>query len=121
ESAKIIISHVTDGVRMLKEHNLPKEIIDICEQHHGTSLVEYFYRTEVNNNPDTTVDKADFRYHGPKPLTKEAGIISICDSVEAAVRSLKEPSTEKIEEIIDAIINSKIKDGKLNYTELTLE
>src|SRR5699024_1659915 len=104
ESAKIIINHVTDGTRMLKEHNLPKEIIDICEQHHGTSLVEYFYRTEVNNNPDTTVDKADFRYPGPKPRTKEAGIISICDSVEAAVRSLKEPSTEKIEEIIDAII-----------------
>ena len=121
ESAKIIISHVTDGVRMLKEHNLPKEIIDICEQHHGTSLVEYFYRTEVNNNPDTTVDKADFRYPGPKPLTKEAGIISICDSVEAAVRSLKEPSTEKIEEIIDAIINSKLTDGQLDYTPLTLE
>lgn len=121
ESAKIIISHVTDGVRMLKEHNLPKEIIDICEQHHGTSLVEYFYRTEVNNNPDTTIDKADFRYPGPKPLTKEAGIISICDSVEAAVRSLKEPSTEKIEEIIDAIINSKLTDGQLDYTPLTLE
>lgn len=121
ESAKIIISHVTDGVRMLKEHNLPKEIIDICEQHHGTSLVEYFYRTEVNNKPDTTVDKADFRYPGPKPLTKEAGIISICDSVEAAVRSLKEPSTEKIEEIIDAIINSKLTDGQLDYTPLTLE
>ena len=121
ESAKIIISHVTDGVRMLKEHNLPKEIIDICEQHHGTSLVEYFYRTEVNNNPDITVDKADFRYPGPKPLTKEAGIISICDSVEAAVRSLKEPSTEKIEEIIDAIINSKLTDGQLDYTPLTLE
>src|SRR5699024_1215039 len=85
------------------------------------SLVEYFYRTEVNNNPDTTVDKADFRYPGPKPLTKEAGIISICDSVEAAVRSLKEPSTEKNEEIIDAIINSKLTDGQLDYTPLTME
>lgn len=121
ESAKIIISHVTDGTTMLKEHHLPKEIIDICEQHHGTSLVEYFYRTEVNNNPETIVDKADFRYPGPKPVTKEAGIISICDSVEAAVRSLKEPSSEKIEEIIDAIINSKLTDGQLDYTPLTLK
>jgi len=121
ESAKIIISHVTDGAAMLKEHNLPKEIIDICKQHHGTSLVEYFYRTEVNNNPDTEINQEEFRYPGPKPLTKEAGIISICDSVEAAVRSLKEPSPGKIEEIIDAIINSKLTDGQLDYTPLTLK
>lgn len=121
ESAEIIISHVTYGAEMLKEHNLPQEIIDICQQHHGTSLVEYFYRTEVNNNPDKEIDKADFRYPGPKPVTKEAGIISICDSVEAAVRSLQEPSSEKIEEIIDAIINSKLTDGQLDYTPLTLE
>ncbi len=121
ESAKIIIGHVTDGAAMLKEHNLPKEIVDICLQHHGTSLVEYFYRTEVNNNPDKEINKADFRYPGPKPVTKEAGIISICDSVEAAVRSLKEPSPGKIEEIIDNIINSKLTDGQLDYTPLTLE
>ena len=121
ESAKIIISHVTDGAAMLKEHNLPKEIIDICKQHHGTSLVEYFYRTEVNNNPDTEINQEEFRYPGPKPLTKEAGIISICDSVEAAVRSLKEPSPGKIEEIIEAIINSKLTDGQLDYTPLTLK
>jgi len=121
ESAKIIISHVTEGAAMLKEHNLPKEIVDICLQHHGTSLVEYFYRTEVNNNPDKKINEADFRYPGPKPVTKEAGIISICDSVEAAVRSLKEPSPGKIEEIIDNIINSKLTDGQLDYTPLTLE
>jgi len=121
ESAKIIISHVTDGAEMLEKHHLPKEIIDICLQHHGTSLVEYFYRTEVNNNPDKEIDQADFRYPGPKPQTKEAGIISICDSVEAAVRSLKEPSPEKIEDIIDSIINAKLTDGQLDYTPLTLE
>lgn len=120
ESAKIIISHVTDGATMLKEHGLPKEIIDICLQHHGTSLVEYFYRTEVNHHPNKEIDQADFRYPGPKPMTKEAGVISICDSVEAAVRSLKEPSPTKIEEIIDAIINSKLTDGQLDYTPLTL-
>lgn len=121
ESAKIIISHVTEGAKMLKEHHLPKEIIDICLQHHGTSLVEYFYRTEVNNNPDKEINMADFRYPGPKPVTKEAGVISICDSVEAAVRSLKEPSPNKIEEIIDQIMNAKWTDGQLDYTPLTLE
>lgn len=121
ESARIIISHVTDGAEMLKKHHLPNEIIDICLQHHGTSLVEYFYRTEVKNHPDKEIDQADFRYPGPKPSTKEAGVISICDSVEAAVRSLKEPSPTKIEEIIDSIINSKLTDGQLDYTPLTLE
>src|SRR5690625_1539979 len=88
-------------------------------QHHGTSLVEYFYYKAKEKDPN--VSESDFRYSGPKPLTKEAGIISICDSVEAAVRSLKEPSPGKIEEIIEAIINSKLTDGQLDYTPLTLE
>src|SRR5690625_7816752 len=88
-------------------------------QHHGTSLVEYFYYKAKEKDPN--VSESDFRYPGPKPLTKEAGIISICDSVEAAVRSLKEPSPGKIEEIIDAIINSKLTDGQLDYTPLTLK
>src|SRR5699024_7999923 len=74
ENAKNNIRHVTASTIMLNEHKLTKEIIDICEQNNGTSLVEYFYRTEVNNIPDTTVDKADFRYPGPNLRTKEAGI-----------------------------------------------
>lgn len=118
-SAEIIISHVTDGVNMLREHHLPKEIIDIAAQHHGTSLVEYFYRMEQKNNND--VQEGDFRYPGPNPQTKEAGIISICDATEAAVRSLKEPSPEKIEEIVDSIIKTKMMDGQFNETPLTLE
>ena len=115
KSAKIIISHVTEGVKLLKEHKLPKEIIDIAEQHHGTSLVAYFYQMEKQNNPE--VDEALFRYHGPKPNTKEAGIISICDSVEAAVRSLKEPSPGKIDEIVLSIINNKLMDSKFDDTQ----
>ena len=95
QSAEIIISHVTDGVQMLKEHHLPQEIIDIAEQHHGTSIVEYFYRKEKEVHGEA--DELDFRYPGPKPQTKEAGVISICDATEAAVRSLQEPSPEKIE------------------------
>lgn len=119
ESAKIIINHVTDGVKMLQKHNLPKEIIDIALQHHGTSLVEYFYFKAKEKNEH--VQEEDFRYPGPNPLTKEAGIISICDSVEAAVRSLREPSPEKIEEIVASIINKKLMDGQFNNTPLTLE
>src|SRR5690625_1962285 len=117
-SAKIIIDHVIEGVKLLKEHNLPKEIIDIAEQHHGTSLVEYFYYKAKENNED--VSEEDFRYPGPKPLTKEAGIISICDSVEAAVRSLREPSPEKIEEIVEAIIKNRLTDGQFDDTPLTM-
>lgn len=119
ESAEIIIAHVTDGVKMLKEYKLPKEIIDIAEQHHGTSLVQYFYQMAKKENPE--VQEKNFRYPGPKPLSKEAGIISICDSVEAAVRSLKEPSAEKIEEIVQSIMNHKLMDGQLDQTPLTFK
>lgn len=118
-SAAIIIDHVSDGVQMLKEHRLPQEIIDIAAQHHGTSLVQYFYQMELKQNPETK--EADFRYPGPKPLTKEAGIISICDSVEAAVRSLQEPSPEKIDDIVLSIMNSKLMDGQLDETPLTFK
>lgn len=119
DSAEIIIGHVTEGARLLREHNLPQEIIDIALQHHGTSLVEYFYHLAKEKNPD--VDEFDFRYPGPKPQTKEAGIISICDAAEAAVRSLDEPSPEKIDEIVKAIVHHKLLDGQLDETPLTLE
>lgn len=117
KSAKIIINHVIQGEKMLKAHKLPDEIIDICKQHHGTSMVEYFYRIEKKDNPN--IDENLFRYPGPKPQNKITGIISICDSVEAAVRSLKEPSTEKIEDIVSAIINHKWMDGQFDETPLT--
>lgn len=119
QSAEMIISHVTEGARLLKEHNLPKEIIDIALQHHGTSLVEYFYRLAKEKDPE--VEEHLFRYPGPKPQTKEAGIISICDAAEAAVRSLAEPSPEKIDEIVTSIVHQKLLDGQLDETPLTLE
>src|SRR5699024_7416282 len=81
ESAEIIIGHVTNGAEMLKKEQLPKEIIDICLQHHGTSLVEYFYRMAEKEGKQ--VDEADFRYPGPRPQTKEAGVISICDATRS--------------------------------------
>lgn len=119
ESAEIIINHAIDGADMLRRANLPKEIIDIAMQHHGTSLVEFFYRKAKERDP--LVKEEDFRYPGPKPQTKEAAIISICDSAEAAVRSLREPSPDKIEEIVHGIINNKLMDGQLDETPLTLK
>lgn len=119
QSADIIISHPQKGAEMLKKHKMPKEIIDIALQHHGTSLLKYFYYKEKENNPDTKEE--DFRYPGPKPQTKEAAIVCICDSAEAAVRSLKEPTEDKIEEIVSSIVDDRLIDGQLDETSLTLQ
>lgn len=104
---------------MLNKHKMPKEIIDIAKQHHGTSLLKFFYYKEKEKNPD--VEESVFRYPGPKPQTKEAAIICICDSVEAAVRSLEEPTTEKIEDIVASIVKSRLADGQLDESPLTLK
>lgn len=117
-SADIIISHPYDGADMLKENKFPKEIIDIALQHHGTSLLKYFYYEEKKTNE--TVKEEDFRYPGPKPQTREAGVVCICDSVEAAVRSLKEPTPEKIDEIVNSIVNDRLQDGQLNECPITI-
>ncbi|MFD2630863.1 HD family phosphohydrolase [Oceanobacillus kapialis] len=119
ESADIIISHPYDGADMLKKHRIPKEIVDIATQHHGTTLLKYFYYKEKEKNKE--VKEESFRYPGPKPQTKEAAIICICDSVEAAVRSLKEPTEEKIEDIVVSIIRDRMTDGQLDKSPLTLE
>lgn len=119
QSAEIIINHPYDGAKMLKKQRLPKEIIDIAKQHHGTTLLKYFYFKEKEMDPE--VAEEDFRYPGPKPQTKEAAIICICDSVEAAVRSLQEPTEEKIDEIVSSIINDRLMDGQLDECPLTLK
>ncbi|MUK87092.1 HDIG domain-containing protein [Ornithinibacillus sp. L9] len=119
QSAEIIINHPYDGAELLKKHKLPKEIIDIAMQHHGTTLLKYFYYKEKETNKN--VKEEDYRYPGPKPKTKEAAIICICDSVEAAVRSLKEPTEEKIEEIVSSIVNDRLMDGQLDECPLTLK
>jgi len=119
QSADIIISHPYDGARILKDHKMPKEIVDIAMQHHGTTLLKYFYHKEREKNKLTKEEA--FRYPGPKPQTKEAALICICDSVEAAVRSLTEPTEDKIEEIVASIVNDRLMDGQLNECPLTLK
>src|SRR5690625_3751204 len=127
QSAEIIIKHPYEGAELLRKERLPKEIIDIAEQHHGTTLLKYFYYKDKESNKH--VREEDYRYPGPKPQTKKATIkqqkkeaanICICDSVEAAVRSLKEPTKDKIDEIVSAIINDRLMDGQLDQTPLTI-
>ncbi|SDD19345.1 hypothetical protein SAMN05421663_107211 [Terribacillus halophilus] len=119
QSAEIIIRHPYDGAQMLKNNHFPKEIIDMAEQHHGTSLLKFFYYKEKEYNKD--VKEETYRYPGPKPSTKEIAVLSICDSVEAAVRSMKEPTQEKIHSLVDSIIKDKLMDGQLDCAPLTLQ
>lgn len=118
-SKDIIIAHTADGAKILKKHKMPKEIIDVAEQHHGTSLLKYFYHKAKEAGQE--VEEQDFRYPGPKPQTKEVAIISIADSVEAAVRSIPNPSMEKIESLVKNIIKDKLNDDQFTECDLTLK
>lgn len=121
-SARIIISHVKDGVDLSKEYKLPKIIQDIIAEHHGTTFVKYFYITEKNNSDDPdSINEDDYKYPGPIPSTKESGIIMLADSVEAAVRSITDPTSEKIEQMVSNIVDGKIKDKQLNHCDLTFK
>ena len=119
KSAKIILAHATDGAQMARKHKMPKEIIDIIEQHHGTTLLKYFYHKAKEEG--LAPEEKDYRYKGPKPRTKEAAIISIADSVEAAVRSLKNPTQNSIEKLVKSIIVDKLNDGQFNECDITLK
>ncbi|MBU3181581.1 HD family phosphohydrolase [Clostridium psychrophilum] len=121
-STLIIISHVKDGLELAKKYKIPKVIQDVIVQHHGTTLVKYFYVTMKNSseNPDD-IKEEDFRYQGPNPESKEAAIIMLADAVEAAVRSIQNPTKGKIEEMVNNLIKSRLNDGQLNNCDLTLK
>ncbi|NNU75812.1 HDIG domain-containing protein [Clostridium estertheticum] len=121
-STLIIISHVKDGLELAKEYKLPKVIQDVIVQHHGTTLVKYFYVTMKNSseNPDE-IKEEDFRYNGPNPESKEAAIIMLADAVEAAVRSIPNSTKGKIEEMVNNLIKVRLNDGQLDNCDLTLK
>ena len=120
-SALVIMSHTRDGVELGHRHNLPQPILDIIQQHHGTTLMEYFYREAVQKNGDNGKPSEDFfRYPGPKPQTKEAAIVLLADSVEAASRTLSEPTPARIERLVHDIVLRKLVDGQLDESRLTL-
>ncbi|WP_088102514.1 HD family phosphohydrolase [Halalkalibacter urbisdiaboli] len=118
-SKTIIIAHPYDGAELLREYKMPKEIVDIAEQHHGTTLLKYFYH-KANQEAEKPVPESQFRYPGPKAQTKVAAIVGIADSVEAAVRSMQKPTPDKIENLIRKIINDKLEDGQFDESDLTL-
>jgi len=121
-STLIITNHVKDGVDLARKHKLPQPIIDMVEQHHGTGLIYYFYQRALEREPDEKMIKEDgFRYPGPKPQTKEAAIILLADSVEAASRALAEPTPAHLDELVRRIINNKFIDRQLDECDLTLK
>ncbi|WP_156627168.1 HDIG domain-containing protein [Clostridium tertium] len=121
-STLIILSHTKDGLELAKEHKIPKVIQDIIVQHHGTTLVKYFYfkAKKEAENPDE-IKEEDFRYPGPIPNTKESGILMLADGVEASVRSITDPTKGKIEEMVNNIINDKLNNRQLVDCDLTLK
>lgn len=119
-SKNIITSHTTDGAAILRKHKLPKEIVDIAEQHHGTSLLKFFYHKALEQTEEE-IKEEDYRYEGPKPQTKEAAVICIADSVEAAVRSMPNPTPEKIEKLVRSIINDRVEDEQFIECDITLK
>ena len=121
ESAKIIIDHVNEGVRLARAAGLPDVIIDFIRTHHGTTRTEYFYRNHIKNHPEREADEPYFRYDGPLPVTKEQTILMLADSVEAASKSLKQPTEAELYELIDNIIRGKLTSGQLVQSHLSFQ
>ncbi len=121
ESAKVIIDHVTEGIKMAKKARLPEIIIDFIRTHHGTTRVEYFCRKQMQDFPDKEFDESLFRYPGPRPSSKEQTILMMADSIEAACKSLKNPTGEDIDQFVDKIVSGKITTGQFVNSELTFE
>ncbi|MBA4600752.1 HD family phosphohydrolase [Thermoactinomyces mirandus] len=120
-SKSIVISHTRDGVELLKAHNIPKPIQDIAAQHHGTTLLKYFYVKAREKLDHEQVRSEDYRYPGPKAQFKEAAIVGICDCVEAAVRSLSRPTPSRIENMVKKIIQDRLEDGQFDECDITLK
>jgi putative nucleotidyltransferase with HDIG domain len=125
-SSLILISHTKDGVDLAKNNKLGREITDIIQQHHGTSLITYFYqkakeRMVAKGKKSAEVEEENFRYPGPKPQTKEAGLVMLADMVEAASRSLVDPTPSRIKGMVQKIMNKAFSDGQLGECELTLK
>ena len=121
QSAQVIISHITDGLKLAEKHNLPKVIKDLISTHHGRGLTKYFYISYKNEHPDEEVDQEKFRYPGPNPFTKEQAVLMMADSVEAASRSLPEYTEESISTLVDKIIDTQVSEGYFKECPITFK
>ena len=118
-SSLIITSHVKDGMELAKDYKLPQQIQDIISQHHGDSLVSFFYHKALEDNEN--IPEEAFHYEGPKPQTKEAALVALADSVEAAVRSMRQPTPGRVEGLVRKIVKDKLHDGQLDQCDLTFQ
>ena len=121
KSASIIINHVFHGIEIAKENKLPDELIDFIRTHHGTTTVEYFYKQYITNFPDEELDRKDFTYPGPKPFSKETAILMMADSAEAAARSIKNPTAENIDNLVESVINKQLNEDQFSDADITLK
>jgi putative nucleotidyltransferase with HDIG domain len=121
QSAQIIIQHVKQGVEIARKHQIPEMLIDFISTHHGNTRVDYFYQSYLKNFPEKFVDENIFRYPGPIPFSKETAVLMLADSVEAASRSLKEPDSSSISDLVERIIDYKLNQDQLNDSDITLK
>jgi putative nucleotidyltransferase with HDIG domain len=119
ESARIIINHVKEGVKIAKQNGLPQQIVDFIETHHGTSVPKYFYIQWKNVNPGKEIDEEIFRYPGPNPFSKETAIVMMADAVEASSRSLAEYSEESFRDLVNKIIDDQVNEGYFKKAPIT--
>ena len=119
EAAKVIIDHVIIGIEIARKYKLPDRVVDFIRTHHGTSMVYYFYKKEQANNGEA--NEEDFRYPGPKPFSKETAILMMADSVEAASKSLKDPTSSKIDTFVENIVNKQMEQGQFINANITLK
>ncbi|GAA0871738.1 HDIG domain-containing protein [Gangjinia marincola] len=119
ESAEIIINHVIDGIEIAKKNNLPDRVIDFIRTHHGTSTVYYFYKKELSIDEEAKVE--DFQYPGPKPYSKETAILMMADSVEAASKSIKDPTSSLIEKLVEKIVSKQMEEGQFLNADITFK
>jgi membrane-associated HD superfamily phosphohydrolase len=126
-SSLIITAHVKDGIALGREYGLPEEVIDFIPMHHGTTRIDFFYNKALqlaqNSDDETKLDEIneqDYRYPGPKPQTKETGILMLADAVEAAVRTIEEPTPQRLSDAIDELVKRRLDEGELDECPLTL-
>ncbi len=120
-STLVIVAHVKEGIEMARQHRMPRRVIEIIEQHHGTTLVEYFYnQASLRATEDSEPDESSFRYPGPKPQSREAAIVMLADAAESASRALRDPGPARLEALVDAIVLKRITAGQLDDCSLTM-
>ena len=120
-SSLILLNHVRKGAEMARNYNLPKEIEAFIYEHHGTSLMSYFYQKAVEQSDGEEISQNEFRYPGPRPKSRETAIVMLADAIEAASRTLKDPSPSRIKGIVEQLIDERFKSGELDESPLTLQ